>query len=144
MSSPHPFRVYLIITVVAVWSGQDWRSVTAYQSRALQLAPYSPTPQDVVDRMLALANVTSKDVVYDLGSGDGRIVISAARAYGARGVGFDIEPTLVNLARANAKRAAVEDRVQFALADVMTADVHEATVVTLYYYHQVPQPFGHT
>ncbi len=96
------------------------------------LAPFVPTPQDVVDRMLKLANVTKDDVVYDLGSGDGRIVITAARTYGARGVGIDIDRERIRESRANARRAGVEHLVQFKQADILQADVSPATVVTLY------------
>jgi SAM-dependent methyltransferase len=96
------------------------------------LAPFVPTPQDVVDRMLVLAEVTSKDVVYDLGCGDGRIPITAAKKYGARGVGVDIDPQRIAESRTNAKKAGVENRVEFLLQDAMTVDVSSATVVTLY------------
>ena len=96
------------------------------------LAPYVPTPREVVDRMLQLAEVTPDDVVYDLGSGDGRIPISAARDYGARGVGVDIDPERIAEANANAERAGVQDLVTFIEQDAMAADVSEATVVTLY------------
>ena len=96
------------------------------------LAPYVPTPQDVVDQMLSLANVTSKDVVYDLGCGDGRIPITAAKTYGARGVGVDIDPQRIAEANANAKTAGVEKLVSFRLQDAMTVDVSDATIVTLY------------
>ena len=96
------------------------------------LAPYIATPDDVVERMLALAGVTREDVVYDLGSGDGRIPIAAAVKYGARGVGLDIDPVLIDRARANARAAGVEGRVEFRVQDVLTADVSPATVVTLF------------
>lgn len=96
------------------------------------LAPFVPTPQDVVERMLTLAGVTKDDVVYDLGSGDGRLVVTAAQKFGARGVGIDIDPDRIEEGRANAKRAGVEDRVEFRLQDAMQADLSEATVVTLY------------
>ena len=96
------------------------------------LAPYVPTPQDVVLQMLELAGVTRDDVVYDLGCGDGRIVITAALTYGARGVGIDFDPERIAEARANARLQGVEDRVRFIQQDAMTADVSEATVVTLY------------
>ena len=96
------------------------------------LAPYVPTPEDVVDRMLSLAEVTSRDVVYDLGCGDGRIPIQAARRYGARGVGIDIVPARIEESRANARVAGVEHLVEFRLGDVLEADVSPATVVTLY------------
>jgi SAM-dependent methyltransferase len=99
---------------------------------APSLAPYVPTPQDVVDRMLKLAQVTKADVVYDLGCGDGRIPITAARVYGARGVGVDIDPERIAEANANAKRDGVSHLVTFKLQDAMTVDVSEATVVTLY------------
>ena len=96
------------------------------------LAPYAPTPYDVVDRMLILAQVSSNDVVYDLGSGDGRIVIAAAKKYGARGVGIDIDPRRIQESQANARTAGVEALVRFELQDAMKADVSAATVVTLY------------
>ena len=96
------------------------------------LAPYVPTPPDIVDRMLNLAQVTKNDVVYDLGCGDGRIVIAAAKQYGARGVGVDIDPKRIEESIANAKAAGVERLVEFRLQDAMTVDVSRATVVTLY------------
>jgi cyclopropane fatty-acyl-phospholipid synthase-like methyltransferase len=96
------------------------------------LAPYIPTPEDVVDRMLTLAQVSRDDLVYDLGCGDGRIPIAAAKKYGARGVGLDIDPKLVALARANAVAAGVDRLVDFRVEDVLTADVSNASVVTLY------------
>ena len=101
-------------------------------ARPQTLAPFIATPQDVVERMLALAGVTSADVVYDLGCGDGRIPITAAVKYGARGVGLDIDPALIERARASAKAAGVESRVEFRVQDVLTADVSPATVVTLF------------
>jgi protein-L-isoaspartate O-methyltransferase len=96
------------------------------------LAPYVPTPPDVVDRMLTLARVGPDDMVYDLGCGDGRIVLAAAQKFGARGVGVDIDESLIARARAAARTAGVEDRVTFRVQDAMTIDVSEATVVTLY------------
>ena len=99
---------------------------------AAQLAPYVPTPQEVVDRMLQLAGVSKADVVYDLGCGDGRIPITAAKAYGARGVGVDIDPQRIAEANANAKQAGVAHLVTFKLQDAMTTDLSDATVVTLY------------
>jgi len=102
------------------------------RTRQERLAPFATTPHDVVERMLQLAGVGPSDVVYDLGSGDGRIVIAAAQRFGARGVGLEIDPELVRKAEAAAKAAGVADRVTFRVQDVMTADVSEATVVTLY------------
>ena len=94
--------------------------------------PFVESPQPVVDKMLELANVTKDDVVYDLGSGDGRLAITAARTYGARGVGIEIKPRLVKKARQNARDAEVSDRVTFRQGDLFEADISEATVVTLY------------
>jgi len=96
------------------------------------LAPYVPTPADVVDRMLRLAEVTNKDLVYDLGCGDGRIVIAAARDFGARGVGVDIEPYWIEESRRNAKKAGVEHLTTFRVEDAMSADLSPASVVMLY------------
>ena len=96
------------------------------------LAPYVPTPPDVVDRMLVMAGTTRDDVVYDLGCGDGRILIAAAKTYGARGVGIDIDPRRIEESRANAKAEGVEHLVEFRLGDALAADVSSATVVTLY------------
>ena len=93
---------------------------------------YVPTRDTVVDAMLKLANVGSNDVVYDLGSGDGRIVISAARNYGARGVGIDIDPARIAESNENATKAGVTDKVKFIEADLFESDFSEADVVTLY------------
>jgi precorrin-6B methylase 2 len=90
------------------------------------------TPHTVVTRMLQLANVTRADVVYDLGSGDGRIVIAAAREFGARGVGVEIDPKLIQESEENARSAGVSDRVQFVQKDLFQVDLREATVVTLF------------
>jgi SAM-dependent methyltransferase len=97
-----------------------------------KLAPYVQTPQDVVERMLLLAQVGRDDVVYDLGCGDGRLVITAARKYGARGVGVDFDLNRVRESQANAARAGVEALVEFRQQDALTVDVSPATVVTLY------------
>ena len=94
--------------------------------------PYVPTPQPVVNRMLELANVDEDDFVYDLGSGDGRIVITAAEKYGARGIGIDIDPERIKEARKNAKEAGVTDLVEFRQQDLFQTDLTKATVVTLY------------
>jgi cyclopropane fatty-acyl-phospholipid synthase-like methyltransferase len=90
------------------------------------------TPQNVVDAMLEFAHVTSADVVYDLGSGDGRIPITAARAYGARGVGIELDPALIRLSEDNARRAGVAPFVRFVTGDLFQADIRDATVVTLF------------
>ena len=94
--------------------------------------PYVPTPNAVVEAMLELAGVTKDDVVYDLGCGDGRIIVAAATRHGAHGVGIDLNPKRVKEAKANALEAGVADRVRFLQADLFKADISEATVVTLY------------
>jgi len=94
--------------------------------------PYVPTTEPAVKEMLKLAKVQKTDVLYDLGCGDGRIVIEAAKSYGARGVGFDIDPQRIKEARANAKAAGVEGLVRFEEKDLFEADFREATVVTLF------------
>jgi len=93
---------------------------------------YVPTPQPVVDAMLEMAKVTSSDIVYDLGCGDGRIPITAAQKYGARGIGIDIDPQRISEANENAKVAGVTDKVTFLNQDLFTSDFKDATVVTLY------------
>jgi predicted RNA methylase len=98
---------------------------------------FVPTPQEVVDVMLKIAKVTKNDVVYDLGSGDGRIPITAAKTYGARAVGIDIDPVRIREANENLKQAATADpsiagRVRFLNQDLFTTNISEATVVTLY------------
>ena len=93
---------------------------------------FVPTPNDVVNKMLEMAQVTSADVVYDLGSGDGRIPITAAQKYGARGVGIDINPERIREANENLKNSGVADKVKFVQGDLFESSFSEATVVTLY------------
>jgi SAM-dependent methyltransferase len=109
-------------------------AVAATQSRAQELSklPYVPTPQIVVDEMLKLAEVTAKDFVVDLGSGDGRMIISAAKTFKANGLGVDIDPKLVELSNKAAKAQGLDDRVKFIEQDMFKADLSKATVVTLY------------
>ena len=94
--------------------------------------PYVPTPPDVVEAMLNLGGVHKGDIHYDLGCGDGRIVIMAAQKFGATGTGVDIDPERIKEAEENAKKAGVTDRVRFRLMNLFDADFHDATVVTLY------------
>lgn len=103
----------------------------APQVRMLDV-PYVPTPPAIVNGMLTLASVTSRDVVFDLGCGDGRIVIAAAKQFGARGVGVDLDPARIAEARANARAAGVADKVSFRVQDLFDTDLGEATVVALY------------
>ena len=112
--------------------------VAALAAAALQLTPrapdifFVPTWQPVVYRMLELAEVTQDDVVYDLGSGDGRIVVIAAQKYGARGVGVELDPKLIEVSRQVAREAEVSERVTFVQGDLFQADISAATVVTLF------------
>src|SRR5712675_904259 len=94
--------------------------------------PYVPTPQAVVDRMLDMAQVKASDMVIDLGSGDGRIMITAAKRHGARGFGVEIDPRLVKRSNEEAKRVGVAERVKFLQQDLFSTDFHEAAVLTLY------------
>jgi SAM-dependent methyltransferase len=128
LRSPTPAALALLVALAA--------SVALAAGPAGQappnLAPFTATPQEVVDRMLQMASVTQADVVYDLGSGDGRLVITAAKQYGAHGVGVDIDPALITQSRANARKAGVENLVEFREQDALTVDVSPASVVTLY------------
>jgi cyclopropane fatty-acyl-phospholipid synthase-like methyltransferase len=101
--------------------------------------PYVPTPQEVVDGMLKLANVKANDFVIDLGCGDGRIVVTAAKDFGARGMGYDLNPTRISEANENAAKAGVKDKVKFVEKNLFDADIKQATVVTLYLLPQVNQ-----
>jgi len=102
------------------------------ESRDTKGAPYVPSPKKVVWRLLRLAEVSPNDVVYDLGSGDGRIVLAAAKKYGARGVGIEIDSGLVQKSRVKARQLGVADRVTFYRGDLFEADLSDATVVALY------------
>ena len=97
-------------------------------------APFVPTPEDVASKMLAFASVTREDVVYDLGSGDGRIVIAAAMKYGCRAVGYEIDPELVALSRENVRKAGVQNLVKIESEDIFTIDLSKATVITVFLY----------
>ena len=114
------------ILSVAVLAAQE------AQTRRTPDVPFVPTTEEAVQAMLKLAGVKPTDVVYDLGCGDGRIVVAAAKTYGARAVGIDIDPQRISEARANAKKEGVEDKVKFVENDLFQADIHEASVVTLF------------
>ena len=101
-------------------------------SDAEDLAPFVPTPMIIVEKMLEMAKVDKNDIVFDLGCGDGRIVITAAKKHGAHGVGIDIDPRRIEESTAGAREAGVEHLVEFRLEDAMKADISKATVVTLY------------
>jgi SAM-dependent methyltransferase len=121
-------RHYVLAAIfsVAVLEAQTPKPVRAPD------VPYVPTTEQAVQAMLKLADVKKTDLVYDLGCGDGRIVIAAANKYGARGVGIDINPVRITEAKANAKKAGVESLVRFEENDLFQADIHEASVVTLF------------
>ncbi|MCD6041443.1 MAG: putative methylase family [Burkholderiales bacterium] len=112
----------------------DWLAQAQTRAPARQQPDviFVPTPHEVVDDMLRLANVKKGDVLYDLGSGDGRIAIAAAKRYGVRAVGIDIDPERIREARENARKAGVTNLVEFRQEDLFKTDFREATVVTLY------------
>jgi SAM-dependent methyltransferase len=128
-----PFRIGLrfVALCCAVLATLAGCATLGDETGSAQVA-FITTPRAVVTRMLQLANVTGDDVVYDLGSGDGRIVIAAAREFGARGVGVEIDPDLIRESEENARAAGVEGRVRFIQKDLFQVDLHEATVVTLF------------
>jgi len=115
----------VIVFVLAAWAQTP-------EPKKTPDVPYVPTTEQAVQAMLKLADVKKTDVVYDLGCGDGRIVIAAAKTFGAHGVGIDINPVRIQEARENAKKAGVENLVRFEENDLFQADFHEATVVTLF------------
>ncbi len=119
-----------IVTALVLWTA----AVSAQQTGTLREPDviYVPTPQDVVDAMLKITNVTAKDVVYDLGSGDGRIPITAAQKFGATAVGIDINPERIKEANANLAKAGVGNKVKFLNQDLFETDLKPATVITLY------------
>jgi len=128
-----PNVLVLSLSVISVSSAMLLPGLASAQHQA-PVAPFVPTPLPVVERMLELAKVTPGDVVYDLGSGDGRVVITAAQRYGARGVGIELNPVWVRDARRFAEALGVTDKVTFRIEDLFTTDLREATVVTLYLY----------
>jgi SAM-dependent methyltransferase len=131
----HVTRANVIGVAIALIVATESVSFPRGQQRPPAKTPdvyFAPTSQAIADVMLQLAHVTSSDIVYDLGSGDGRIVILAAQKYGARGVGIEIEPTLVERSRETAREGGVADRVTFVEGDLFTADIKPATVVTLW------------
>ncbi|HEX9367232.1 MAG TPA: class I SAM-dependent methyltransferase [Vicinamibacterales bacterium] len=125
-------RVLPLLAAVGLALGLVIPAAAQTAARSKPDVIYVPTPQPVVEAMLELAQVTRTDVVYDLGSGDGRIVITAAKKYGASGVGVEIDPALVKKARENAAAAGVGSRVRFVTQNLFTADLSRASVVTLY------------
>lgn len=117
--------------LLAILSANVAAGQTAKPARTPDV-PYVPTTEKAVQAMLKLADVKKTDVLYDLGCGDGRIVIAAAKNFGTRGVGIDINPERIREAKENAKKAGVENLVRFEENDLFEADIHEATVVSLF------------
>ncbi len=125
-------RAWLCFSTVLFLAGAP---VLAQETKTAPRAPdviYVPTPPEVVEEMLRIADVKKGDVLYDLGSGDGRIPVTAAKKYGIRAVGIDIDPERIREANANAKKEGVEKLVRFRNEDLFKANISEATVVTLY------------
>ncbi|HVF40361.1 MAG TPA: class I SAM-dependent methyltransferase [Gemmatimonadaceae bacterium] len=135
MRSSHYGILALLASSALCVSAMSCSGRTIQQSRAASRVPdvvFVPTPHAVVDRMLSVARVGKDDVLYDLGSGDGRIVIAAAKRFAVRAVGIDIDPNLVAASRRNADTAGVAALVEFREADLFTIDLRPASVVTLY------------
>jgi protein-L-isoaspartate O-methyltransferase len=127
------FSVYLAVPG-SDWVGTQMHYALAQDSdwQSKKIVPYVPTGQDVVEKMLELAEVKKGDVVYDLGSGDGRIVVTAAKKYGVKAVGFEIDPERIKESHENIKKAGVEKLVEIRHQDILTVDVSPASVVTMY------------
>jgi cyclopropane fatty-acyl-phospholipid synthase-like methyltransferase len=121
------WSISIVITALSLVTVQAYQATSHHPD-----VRFLPTPDNVVDAMLELAHVTASDVVFDLGSGDGRIPIAAAKKYGARGVGIEIDDQLVRLSQENAVKAGVADRVTFVHGDLFQADISQASVVTLF------------
>ncbi|MBC7781281.1 MAG: class I SAM-dependent methyltransferase [Proteobacteria bacterium] len=135
----NPARRRSLAMLARLAAASGWLGVHAAALRAQSMkplertgGPYVPTPWSVVDQMIRMAEIGPKDLVMDLGSGDGRLVIAAAQRHGARGYGVDIDPELIKLATANAQKEGVAPRVRFEQRDIFDTDVREATVLTLY------------
>jgi SAM-dependent methyltransferase len=125
--------VRLMCLAVAIVLAQPFvKNLQRAQAQEGKIVPYVPTPQEVVDRMLELAQVKKGDVVYDLGSGDGRIVISAAKKYGVKAIGFEIDPERIKESQENIKKAGVGHLVEIRQQDIRTVDLSPASVLTMY------------
>jgi tRNA G37 N-methylase Trm5 len=121
--------IFILTAIIALPAAQHLTVVYAQEDK---IVPYVPTPQEVVDRMLALAQVKKGDVVYDLGSGDGRIVITAAKKFGVKAVGFEIDPVRIKESRENIKKAGVGHLVEIRQQDIRTVELSPASVLTMY------------
>lgn len=133
--------VALLVGASGFVPGSGWRGTSSNAGLAQaqetgleskKIVPFVPTPQEVVERMLEMAQVKKGDVVYDLGSGDGRIVITAAKKYGVKAVGFEIDPDLIRQSRENIRKEGVGHLAEIREQDIMTVDLSPASVVTMY------------
>jgi SAM-dependent methyltransferase len=137
---PVPILTLLTLLLAASCFTLGEKAALAQADPGVKLdVPYVPTPQPVVEKMLDMAKVSKSDLVYDLGCGDGRMVITAAKERGAHGVGIDLNPQRIAEAKANAEKAGVSDRVKFIQGDLFKANFGDATVVTLYLLPSVNQ-----
>jgi SAM-dependent methyltransferase len=138
-------RLWWLVLFVLLTAGGSFVSVSSWHGRGIvspaqaqddneskKIVPYVPTPQEVVDRMLELAQVKKGDVVYDLGSGDGRIVVTAAKKYGVKAIGYEIDPQRIKESHENIKKAGVEKLVEIKQQDIRTVDLSGASVLTMY------------
>src|SRR5688572_4978237 len=132
MQSPSALAPRALVKALAIGVLALTVAIPLATRAATASVPYVPTPQSVVDRMLEVAKVGAQDYVMDLGSGDGRIVVTAAQKFGARGFGVDLNPTRIAEANANAAAAKVVDKVQFYQQDLFETDLSQATVITMY------------
>jgi hypothetical protein len=122
----------MVITIAVALAQPMVQKVTLAQAQEGKIVPFVPTPQEVVDRMLELAGVKKGDVVYDLGSGDGRIVVTAAKKYGVKAIGFEIDPERIKESQENIKKAGVGNLVEIRQQDIRTVDLSPASVLTMY------------
>jgi tRNA G37 N-methylase Trm5 len=123
------FRLVVVAIALTLSVAQN---VPLVQAQEGKIVPYVPTPQEVVERMLELAQVKKGDVVYDLGSGDGRIVVTAAKKYGVKAIGFEIDPERIKESQENIKKAGVGHLVEIRQQDIRTVDLSPASVLTMY------------
>ena len=129
---PPPSAAPQLTTATPVASAAAAAAAASEPGEKVPDIEYVPTPQNVVDKMLEVAKLSKTDVLYDLGCGDGRIVIAAAKKFGLKGVGFDVDPVRIEESKENARRAGVEELVTFEKRDIFTVDLSPASVVTLY------------
>ena len=126
------FVRFITVAIAIACSPPSVIGVNPAQAQEGKIVPYVPTPQEVVERMLDLAQVKKGDVVYDLGSGDGRIVVTAAKKYGVKAIGFEIDPERIKESKENIAKAGVGNLVEIRQQDIRTVDLSGASVLTMY------------